>query len=179
MKSRNYESRNNELSRYNEVKADDAVMQVSIEKSRYNELSRNNEVKGADGAPSLLRDFTVKGADGAPSLLRDFTVHKIPTEVQPLALGGLINRCLLYCVSWNPICGVHKSLHLLWSTWRGTLCERMTVCPLITAFEHSERDYILWHVLFNWKETLLCANWGGNNKKPRRWKIRVRIFSPL
>ena len=40
-------SRNNGLSRYNEVRGDDAVMQVSIEKSRYNELSRNNEVKGA------------------------------------------------------------------------------------------------------------------------------------
>ena len=59
VKSRNNESRNNELSRYKEVGGDDAVMQVSIEKSRYNELSRNNEVKGADGAPSLLRDFTV------------------------------------------------------------------------------------------------------------------------
>ena len=42
VKSRNYESRNNELSRYNEVGNGDAVMQVSIEKSRYNELSRNN-----------------------------------------------------------------------------------------------------------------------------------------
>ena len=59
VKSRNYESRNNELFRYKEGRGDDAVMQVSIEKSRYNELSRNYEVKGADGAPSLLRDFTV------------------------------------------------------------------------------------------------------------------------
>ena len=59
VKSRNYESRNNELSRYNEVGGDDAVMQVSIEKSRYNELSRNNEVKAANGDPSQLRDFTV------------------------------------------------------------------------------------------------------------------------
>ena len=52
VKSRNYESRFNELSRYKEVRADNAVTQVSIEKSRYNVLSRNNEVKGADGAPS-------------------------------------------------------------------------------------------------------------------------------
>ena len=41
MKSRNFESRNNKLSHYKEVKAD---LQVSIEKSRYNELSHNNEV---------------------------------------------------------------------------------------------------------------------------------------
>ena len=46
MKSRNYESQNNEAG------ADDAVIQVSIEKSRNNELSHNNEVKGADGGPS-------------------------------------------------------------------------------------------------------------------------------
>ena len=46
VKSRNYESRNNELSRYNEVGHGDAVMQVSIEKSRY------NEVKAADRGPS-------------------------------------------------------------------------------------------------------------------------------
>ena len=52
MKSRNYESHNNDKSRYNDTRGDDAVMQGSIEKSRYNELSRNNEVKGADGAPS-------------------------------------------------------------------------------------------------------------------------------
>ena len=52
MKSRNYESRNNELSRYKEVRGDDAVMQASIEKSRHNELSRNNEVNSADGGPS-------------------------------------------------------------------------------------------------------------------------------
>ena len=29
---------------YKEVRGDDDVMQVSIEKSRYNELSHNNEV---------------------------------------------------------------------------------------------------------------------------------------
>ena len=52
MKSRNYESRYNELSLYKEGRADDTVMQVSIEKSRYSELSRNNEVKGTDGGPS-------------------------------------------------------------------------------------------------------------------------------
>ena len=52
VKSRNYKSRNNELSRCKEGRGDDIVMQVWIEKSRYNELSRNNEVKGADGAPS-------------------------------------------------------------------------------------------------------------------------------
>ena len=52
VKSRNYESRNNELSRYNEVGRGDAVMQVSIEKSRYNELSSNNEVNSADRGPS-------------------------------------------------------------------------------------------------------------------------------
>ena len=52
VKSRNYESRNNELSRYNKVGHGDAVMQVSIEKSRYNELSRYNEVNSADGGPS-------------------------------------------------------------------------------------------------------------------------------
>ena len=38
----------NEFSRYKEVKADDAVMQVSIEKSHFNEVSLNNDVKGAD-----------------------------------------------------------------------------------------------------------------------------------
>ena len=54
MKSCNYESRKNELSRYNEFGGSDALMQVSIEKSHYNELSRNNEVKGADGGPSQL-----------------------------------------------------------------------------------------------------------------------------
>ena len=42
VKSRNCESRNDKLSRYKEGRDDDAVMQVSIEKSRYNELSRNN-----------------------------------------------------------------------------------------------------------------------------------------
>ena len=48
VKSCNYESRNNELSGYKEGRGDNAVMQVSIEKSRYNELSRNNKVKVAD-----------------------------------------------------------------------------------------------------------------------------------
>ena len=39
MKSRNYETRNNELCRYNEVKVDDDVIQVSIKKCLYNEVS--------------------------------------------------------------------------------------------------------------------------------------------
>ena len=52
VKSRMYESRNNEYSHYKEVRSDDIIMQVSTEKFHYNEWSQNYEVKDADGGPS-------------------------------------------------------------------------------------------------------------------------------
>ena len=59
MKSRNYESGNNDKSRNNDTRGNDAVIQASIEKSRYNDMSQNNDRKCADRGLSQLRNFTV------------------------------------------------------------------------------------------------------------------------